>query len=70
MDSSLYGPGARKPDWRFSINHPVREASTTEIETVAVDLAKNIFQVHGFTATGERCLVKRLSRNGFQRLMR
>jgi len=41
-----------------------------QISTIAVDLAKNIFQIHGFSGTGERRLVKRLSRSGFERLMR
>lgn len=41
-----------------------------EINTIAVDLAKNVFQVHGFCGTGERVLVKRIGRSGFERLMR
>lgn len=37
--------------------------------TIAVDLAKNVFQVHGFSGSGERVLVKRTGRIGFARLM-
>jgi transposase len=38
-----------------------------QINVIAVDIAKNVFQVHGFTGTGERVLVKRLSRRRFMR---
>jgi hypothetical protein len=41
-----------------------------EINTIAVDLAKRVFQVHGFSGAGERVLVKRVGRGGFERLMR
>lgn len=40
-----------------------------EISVVAVDLAKNVFQVHGFSRSGERILAKRLNRAGFVRLL-
>jgi transposase len=38
-----------------------------QINVIAVDIAKNVFQVHGFTGTGERVLAKRLSRRRFAR---
>ena len=41
-----------------------------EINTIAVDLAKNVFQAHGFSGAGERVLVKRVSRSRFEGLMR
>lgn len=40
-----------------------------EISVVAVDLAKNVFQVHGYTRVGERVLAKRVNRAGFVRLL-
>jgi transposase len=36
-----------------------------KINVLAIDLAKSVFQVHGFSATGERLLAKRLSRRRF-----
>lgn len=36
-------------------------------QVYAVDLAKNVFQVHGFSACGERVLQRRLSRGQFDR---
>lgn len=38
-----------------------------ELTVIAVDIAKHVFQVHGFTGTGERVLAKRLSRRRFAR---
>lgn len=40
-----------------------------KINVIAVDLAKNVFQVHGYSSTGERVLAKRVNRVGFQRLL-
>jgi transposase len=34
----------------------------TDISIIAIDLAKNVFQVHGFNRQGERIIKKRLSR--------
>jgi transposase len=41
-----------------------------QINAIAVDLAKNVFQVHGYSGTGERVLCKRLGRQKFARLLR
>lgn len=38
-----------------------------KVTTYAVDLAKNVFQVHGYDAHGHRVLVKRLRRTAFRR---
>lgn len=38
-----------------------------KVSVVAVDLAKTVFQVHGFSASGERVLAKRLKRKAFER---
>lgn len=36
-----------------------------DIKLLRIDLAKNVFQLHGTNATGKCVLKKRLSRNGF-----
>lgn len=41
-----------------------------KINVIAVDIAKRVFQVHGFTGSGERVLVKRLSRQRFAQFFR
>lgn len=38
-----------------------------KISVLSIDLAKSVFQVHGFSATGERVLAKRLGRTRFRR---
>lgn len=35
---------------------------TTDIKTLGIDLAKNIFQLHGTNSAGKQVLSKRLSR--------
>ena len=40
-----------------------------EINVISVDLAKNVFQVHGFSALGDRLVAKRLSRKRFMHWM-
>jgi transposase len=44
-------------------DHQQREPSMSEITTIGLDLAKNIFQVHGVDETGTAIVVKRLRRN-------
>jgi transposase len=44
-------------------DHQQREPSMSEITTIGLDLAKNIFQVHGVDETGTVVVVKRLRRN-------
>jgi transposase len=41
-------------------DHQQREPSMSEITTIGLDLAKNIFQVHGVDETGTAVIVKRL----------
>jgi transposase len=44
-------------------DHQQREPSMSEITTIGLDLAKNIFQVHGVDETGATVVVKRLRRS-------
>jgi transposase len=44
-------------------DHQQREPSMSEITTIGLDLAKNIFQSHGVDETGTVVVVKRLRRN-------
>jgi transposase len=44
-------------------DHQQREPSINEITTIGLDLAKNIFQVHGVDETGTAVIVKRLRRS-------
>jgi transposase len=44
-------------------DHQQREPSMSEITTIGLDLAKNIFQVHGVDETGTAVVVKRLRRS-------
>jgi transposase len=44
-------------------DHQQREPSMSEIITIGLDLAKNIFQVHGVDTTGTAVVTKRLRRN-------
>jgi len=43
-------------------DHQQREPSMSEITTIGLDLAKNVFQVHGVDETGTVVVVKRLRR--------
>src|SRR5579863_3763177 len=44
-------------------DHRQREPSMSEITTIGLDLAKNVFQVHGVDETGTTLVVKRLRRS-------
>jgi transposase len=44
-------------------DHRQREPSMGEITTVGLDLAKNVFQVHGVDETGTEVVIKRLRRS-------
>jgi transposase len=44
-------------------DHQQREPSMSEITTVGLDLAKNIFQVHGVDQTGTAIVIRRLRRS-------
>ncbi len=48
--------------WFVIKNHEQQEPSTMKISTVGLDLAKNVFQVHGIDAAGEIVVAKALRR--------
>ena len=50
------------------VNHP-REASVTEVSTIGLDLAKNVFSLHGVDAHGKAVLRKTLTRAKLLELM-
>jgi transposase len=62
MDSS--SPiGIYVPNWLLHHQLTVKaEESTMKISRVGVDLAKNVFQLHGVDRHGETVLKRRLSR--------
>jgi transposase len=43
-------------------DNPRREASEMQVTTIGLDIAKNVFQVHGVDAQGRVMLRKRLAR--------
>ncbi len=45
------------------VEHHLREASMGEVSTIGVDLAKNVFQVHGADASGAVVFRKKLRRS-------
>jgi hypothetical protein len=45
--------GIYVPRWVAVMQARAKEPSTMEISTIGLDLAKNVFQVHGIDATGE-----------------
>jgi transposase len=45
------------------------EASASEITTIRLDLAKHVFQVHGFDAEGATVLRKRLQWGQLRRIV-
>ncbi len=56
--------GIAVPEWRFPRHPPNRTgASTMQITTVGIDLAKNVFQVHGIDGHGKTVLKKQLKRD-------
>jgi len=44
-------------------HNPYWEAVTSEITTIGLDLAKNVFQLHGADRSGKAVLRKKLRRN-------
>ncbi len=46
----------------ISTNHEEEEPSMNEVSTIGVDLAKNVFQVHGVSDAGAVMISKRLRR--------
>ena len=56
--------GIEVPKWKSCIDHLNREeASEMKITTVGIDLAKNVFQVHGIDAK-ERVVARKQLRRG------
>src|SRR5210317_2443720 len=51
------------PKWWLSITTGKQEPSMSEAITIGVDLAKNIFQVHGIDARGEVVIRRQLRRS-------
>ena len=45
------------------IDHKAEEATEMKITTMGVDLAKNVFQVHGVDAAGKTVVKKQLRRH-------
>jgi transposase len=50
------------PKWKFTKFHKAEEATEMKITTVGIDLAKNLFQVHGVNDQGKTSLKKQLKR--------
>lgn len=55
--------GINVPEWRCHQPPEPRGAPTTTITTVGIDLAKNVFQVHGIDEHGKAVLKKQLRRD-------
>jgi len=55
--------GIDVPKWKRCLNHSNRmEASTMNVTTVGIDLAKSVFQIHGVNKHGKAVLRKQLRR--------
>ena len=55
--------GIDVPEWRCHRPLKPKGASTMQITTVGIDLAKNVFQVHGMDERGKAVLRKHLRRD-------
>jgi transposase len=56
--------GIDVPKWKCYVNHLNRTgASTMKITTIGIDLAKNVFQVHGVNEHGKTALKKQIKRD-------
>jgi transposase len=56
--------GIDVPKWKCYVNHLNRTgASTMKITTVGIDLAKNVFQIHGVNEHGKTVLKKQIKRD-------
>ncbi|CUH39928.1 hypothetical protein JSE7799_02656 [Jannaschia seosinensis] len=60
FDAVTAPDGINVPRWNR--NNPFSEAVMSEITTVGLDLAKNVFQVHGADARGSVVFRKKLRR--------
>lgn len=54
--------GILVPIWVAVMQTRAKEPPVMEISTIGLDLAKNVFQVHGISATGEVVIRKALRR--------
>jgi transposase len=62
MDAPTFN-GIDVPEWKRCLNHSNRmEASTMNVTTVGIDLAKSVFQIHGVNNNGKAVLRKQLKR--------
>ena len=62
MDAPTFD-GIDVPEWKRCLNHSNRmEASTMNVTTVGIDLAKSVFQIHGVNNNGKAVLRKQLKR--------
>ena len=55
--------GISVPIWVAVMQTRAKDPSSIEISTIGLDLAKNVFQVHGISATGEVVIRKALRRS-------
>jgi transposase len=55
--------GIRCAKVEVSSNHLSREASIMKVTTIGIDLAKNVFQVHGIDDHGKAVLKKQIKRD-------
>jgi transposase len=58
--------GISVPDWRCRFDQ-TKEPSMTKISTIGLDLAKNVFQLHGVDGSGAVVLKKQLRRGALER---
>jgi transposase len=54
--------GINVPDWFGDDSHQTKEPSVTKISMIGLDIAKNVFQVHGVDASGQVVLRRQLRR--------
>ena len=63
MPPTLNRGGIHMPKWKRLDNHFNREECDMKVMTVGIDLAKNVFQVHGVNEHGKAVLKKQLKRD-------
>lgn len=63
MDAPTRKAASRCPEWERQQPLDPEGASTREITTVGLDLAKNVFQVHGVNSHGKVELRKQIKRD-------
>ncbi len=60
-------PHAAAVEWRVCLGHVNEEPSEMTVTTIGLDIAKNVFQVHGVDADSEVVLRRQLRRSqGFR----